>query len=123
MNGAPAARIFGAMGLRLFLAILTGFALLFAPVGLQSGSAMAMAPEDHQLQMTQSGHCGERPVKDQHSKSPAMTCCAAMCTALAIPPMSSAHAPFAERMTARPGAEHSGPSFLAELPTPPPRLA
>lgn len=111
------------MGLRLFLAILTGFALLFAPVGLQSGSAMAMAPGDHQLQMTQSGHCEEQTDRSNHAKSSAMSCCAAMCTVLAIAAMSTADVPFVERTSARAGAEHFGPSFLAELPTPPPRLA
>ena len=110
------------MSLRLLLAILTGLALSFAPLGLQNGSAMAMGPGDHQMQMMESGHCDGQPAKDNHSKSSAMSCCAAMCTALAVAPMAPAGPLVLESSAERPALEQSGHGFLAELPTPPPRL-
>jgi hypothetical protein len=111
------------MSFRLLLAILTGLALPFAPLGGQNGSAMAMGPGDHQMQMMESGHCDGQPAKDNHAKSSAMSCCAAMCTALAIAPMPTAGPLLLRGSPQQPALEQSGHSFLAELPTPPPRLA
>ncbi len=102
--------------------VLAAFAMLVAPLAMQSGVAMAAMPMDHG-EMAQSGHCGSEDDggKDQ---SGAMTqCCVAMCSA--VTPLSAPsieplvyHAPMLAGF--RPAA-HS--LFLAELPTPPPRAA
>ena len=111
------------VSLRPLFAMLVAFAMLFAPLALQSGAAMAMAPADHHAQSMKSGHCGEQPAKSHGDKKVDKSCCAAMCTAIAVAPtpMSEPHA-FASS-TERPSLVQFDHSFLAELPTPPPRLA
>ena len=120
-----ASRSYGApVSLRPLFVILIAFAMLFAPLALQSGAAMAMAPAaDHHAQKMNSGHCGEQPAKDHHGKTVDKSCCAAMCTGIAVAPtpMSEPHV-FASS-TERPSLIQFDHSFLAELPTPPPRLA
>ena len=112
------------VSIRRLFAILIAFAMLLAPFAMQSASAMAMAPAaDHHAQMMDSGHCGEQPAKDHDGKRVDRSCCAAMCTAVAVAPMpiSEPHA-FASSIE-RPSLVQFDHSFLAELPTPPPRLA
>lgn len=103
-------------------AILIAVAMFFAPLAMQSGSAMAAMP-DHHSQMTEKGHCGEQPVKGADSKSDGKSCCVATCTAIAIAPTTPVE-PLAFSLSVdRPTLDQSGPSFLAKLPTPPPRRA
>ena len=116
-------RIWPRVSLRSLFAMLIAFAMLFAPVALQTGAAMAMAPADHHAQMMETGHCGEQPAKSHDGKAMDKSCCAAMCTAVAVAPSVEiephAHAPSVER----PALDQFQHSFLAELPTPPPRRA
>lgn len=115
--------IWPAMSFRALFAMLLAIALLFAPLAIQSGRAMAMAPADHHAQMMESGHCGEQPAKDQEGKPADKSCCVAMCTAIAVAPaMPVEPLAFAEGND-RPSLTQFHHSFLAELPTPPPRLA
>ena len=102
--------------------ILAALALLIAPIAMQSGVAMAAMPMDHR-DMARSGHCGES-APEKSSKPGAMPqCCITMCAAVApldpamIEPIAY-HAPVLRSWVA---TEHR--PFLAELPTPPPRLA
>lgn len=102
--------------------ILAALAMLVAPLAMQSGMAMAAMPMDHR-EMTQAGHCGDEDSGREDEPGAMTQCCVAMCSAVAplgaaaIEPMAY-HAPllFGLRST-----EHR--AFLAELPTPPPRLA
>ena len=102
--------------------ILSALALLIAPIAMQSGVAMAAMPMDHGG-MAKAGPCGES-APEKSDKPGAMTqCCIAMCAAVA--PLDAAlfepiayHAPVLASWVA---TEHR--PFLAELPTPPPRLA
>ena len=115
--------IWPCMSLRSLVATLIAVALMFSPLVMKSGSAMAMAPAaDHHAQMTQDGHCGEQPVKD-HDKSVDTSCCAAMCTAVAVHPIAPAEAAIQTSSSERPSIAQFRHGFLAELPTPPPRLA
>jgi hypothetical protein len=114
--GAPVA-------LRPLFAMLIAFAMLFAPLALQSGAAMAMAPADHHSQMMKAGHCGEQPSKSHDGKSMDKSCCAAMCAAVAVTPSPSVEPHIFSHMIERPAVDQFQHSFLAELPTPPPRLA
>jgi len=111
------------MMLRPIFAILIAAAMLFAPLAMQSGSAMAMVPADHHSQMIESGHCGEQPAKGDHGKSTEKSCCVAMCAAVAVAPTVSFEPHALASSTERPSLAQFHHSFLAELPTPPPRLA
>ena len=112
------------MSLRPLFAILIAFAMLFAPLVVSSGSAMAMAPTaDHHAQMTKSDHCGEQPAKNKHGKSDDQSCCAATCSAIAVAPVVPIESHALASSIERPPLIQSNDSFLAELPTPPPRLA
>jgi hypothetical protein len=101
--------------------ILAALAMLIAPLAMQSGVAMAAMPMDHG-EMAEGGHCGES-APEKGDKPGAMTqCCIAMCAAVA--PLDAAlvepiayHAPVLASLVA---PQHR--PFLAELPTPPPRL-
>jgi hypothetical protein len=111
------------MGLRPLFAMLIGLAMLFAPLGSRSGSAVAMAPPaDHHARMMDSGHCGERPANRDHGKAPDKSCCVAMCAAVSVAPSASIEPPILPRSVQRPSLVRFNHSFLAELPTPPPRL-
>ena len=112
------------VSLRPLFAILIAVAMLFAPLALQTGAAMAMAPAaDHHAQMTESGHCGEQPAKSHKGKTVDKSCCAAMCTAIAVAPTPMSEPQVFASSIERPSLIQFDHSFLAELPTPPPRLA
>jgi hypothetical protein len=111
-----------AMSPRPLFAILVAVGMLLAPLGIRSGVAMAAAPSNHHEQMAMGEHCGEQPAKTKHEKSSESACCVAMCMAVAPAPAKlEPHFPTAS--VERPGLDQFGRSFLAELPTPPPRLA
>lgn len=117
----PLARICPLVSLRRLFAVLIAVAMLFAPLALRSGSAMAVAPANHHSQIMEKEHCGEQPGKD--GKSAGKSCCAAMCTAVAVAPVSPVE-PFAFPLSIeRPSLAQSSHSYLAKLPTPPPRRA
>lgn len=118
-SGAYAALV----SLRLLFAILIAAAMLFAPLASHHGAAMAMAPADHHAQMMDSGHCGEQPAKGDHNKAPDKSCCVAMCAAMAVVPSASFEPHSFTVSVDRPTLEQFHHSFLAKLPTPPPRLA
>ena len=107
------------MGRPLF-AMLIAVAMLFAPLAMRSGSAMAMAPAaDHHDQMTQSGHCDEQPAEDKDDRSGDR--CVAMCTAIAVADVRPIEPQVLRRPADRPGQSEFRHGFLAKLPTPPPR--
>jgi hypothetical protein len=105
------------------LAILIAAAMLFAPFAMQSGSAMAAMASDHHGQTMGTGHCEGQPATNQDSKSADMPCCAAMCAAIAIAPVSPLDPVAFARPVDRPTLEQFRHGFVAKLPTPPPRLA
>lgn len=107
---------------RRFHPILSAFALLLAPIAMQSGVAMAAMPMDHG-DMAKGGHCGETAPEEGDKPGSTTPCCIAMCAAVA-PPDAAMIEPFAYHapLLASWAATDHRP-FLAELPTPPPRLA
>jgi hypothetical protein len=112
------------MTLRQLSAVMIAVAMLFAPVAMASGSAMAMPPTaDHHAQAIDSGHCEEQPGPSKDSHSDEQPCCAAMCTGIAVAPAGPAEPLALAASPDRPSPSGLGHSFLAELPTPPPRLA
>ena len=111
------------MSLRAFLAVLIAVSLFFAPLAIGSGAAMAMAPGEHQSEMIKAGHCDQQTQKDQSDRQASSSCCIGMCTAIAIAPGLVAE-PHAYSLSGpAPPADRYVHGFLAELPTPPPRLA
>lgn len=112
------------MSLRPLFTMLIAFAMLFAPLGLSSASAVAMASSpNHHAQMMESGHCGERPANGDHGKAPDKSCCVAMCAAITVAPSASIEPRISPQPIDQPSLVQFNHSFLAELATPPPRLA
>jgi len=111
------------VNLRPFFAILIAVAMLFAPLAMQSGSAMAAMPADQHSQKMEKSHCGDQPSKGAEQKSTGKSCCVATCTAIAIAPLSSSAPMMFLRVVGQSGLYRAGLSFLAKLPTPPPRPA
>ena len=116
-------RIWPRVSIRPLFAILIAFAMLFAPLAMQSGAAMAMAPADHNAQMMETGHCSEQPAKSHNGKMVDKSCCAAMCAAVAVAPAVTTEPDTYARTVDRPAPDQFQRSYLAELPTPPPRRA
>ena len=117
-SGAYLAIMFSAI-----LRLLTLAALALMPFGMQTGSAMAMAPADQHAQMIESGHCGEQTAKDKSGKVADKSGCAAMCTAVAValaPPVGPHPFP---RSVEQPLPQPFRHGYLAKLATPPPRRA
>ena len=112
-----------AMSLRPLFAILIAVGMFLAPLAIRSGVAMAMPLSGHHGQMAEDDHCGEQPAKNKHEKSAEDACCVAMCTAVAPAPASELEPQLFAASRDRPALDRFGRSFLAELPTPPPRLA
>lgn len=112
------------MSFRNFFATMIAFALLFAPVAMQSGAAMASSmPSNHTSQMIDKGHCGETSEDGKSGMAGGELCCVAMCSAVAVAPAATVK-PFAFLTSVeRPALDQPGHSFLAELATPPPRRA
>ena len=102
--------------------ILAALAMLVAPLAMQSGMAMAAMPMDHR-EMTQAGHCGDDDTDGQDEPGAMTQCCVAMCSAVA--PLGAASLePVAYHAPLLFGLRSTGHcTFLAKLPTPPPRLA
>lgn len=123
LKSRPINGIWPRMSLRLLPAMLIALAMLFAPLAMQSGAAMAMAPAGHHAQMTKAGHCGEQPAKSHDGKAMDKSCCAAMCAAVAIAPAAEGEPHALAPSVEHPSLDFFHHSFLAELPTPPPRLA
>jgi len=111
------------MSLRPLFAILVAVGMFLAPLAIRGGAAMAMPASGHHEQMAKSEHCGEQPAKSKHAKSGESACCVAMCMAVAPAPAFKVEPPIVTASVKRPGLDQYGRSFLAELPTPPPRLA
>lgn len=112
------------MRLRTLAVILFAFAMVFAPLIGSSGSTMAMAPfAKHHGQTTETRDCGDQRADDDHDKSPEKSCCIGMCAAVAIASSSFVDQRVFPRSDEPVSLVQLARSFLAELPTPPPRLA
>lgn len=109
------------MGIRPLFAILIAAAMLFAPLVAGSGTAMASVPGDHHGQAMTSDHCAQ-PEEGDADKASDKPCCVAMCAATVIALPTEFEPQVFGRQAVRPALVTSDHSFLAELPTPPPRL-
>jgi hypothetical protein len=112
---------FNWMGIRKLFATLVAVAVLFAPALMTAGMAQAAVP-DHHARMMEKGHC-DSATGDEQEEPADMSCCGAMCMAVAVPPSG---VPIAEPLIGSvPVASlHSFQTGNpAELATPPPRAA
>ena len=109
------------MSIRTLFAILVALAVLLAP-GV-TGAAMAASP-DHHMQMMQSGHCN-MPMsgKSDHDKMSGKNCCISMCMAVAIAPSAPADVQPLSAQVTQFALARTYHGTLAEIATPPPRLA
>ena len=115
--------IWQGVSLRPLFATLIALAMLFAPLAMQSGSAMAMAPADHHAQMMEKGHCGDQPATGKDGKQMDKSCCVAMCTAVAMTPAAPLEPHTFHGPADHPQLSQFHHGYLAKLPTPPPRRA
>ena len=109
------------VSIRKLFAILVALAVLLAP-GV-TGAAMAASP-DHQMHMMQTGHCN-MPMsgKSDHDKMSGKNCCISMCMAVAIAPPAPADVQPLSAQITQFGLAKTYHGTLAEIATPPPRLA
>lgn len=106
---------------RPLFSLLIAIAMLFAPLAMRSGTAMAMAQTAEHHAMVESGHCGEHPAK-KDSQPDDKSNCVAMCSVIAVAPLTPIEPHALAATVERPALVQFDHSFLAELPTPPPRL-
>lgn len=104
---------------RLLLTTLIAAALLFAPFGM--AAAMAAAPADHHGQVNANDHCDGQVPQKQNPGSSEQPCCAAMCMAVVVEPAASREPIDFARAAERASLAERPHSYLADLPTPPPR--
>ena len=117
------------MSIRPLFAILVAVAVLFAPALTRAGEAFAAVP-DHHMQMMESGHCKSMPsYADDDGKPPdedkaaGKTCCISMCMAVAVTPTAPAAATATLAASPTFPLTHQYHGCIAEIATPPPRLA
>jgi hypothetical protein len=112
----------GRVSFRRFLAMLFAVAMIFAPLGMPAGQAMAAPMAVHHDKMAMPDHCGASP--DQHKSGKAIDhgCCAAMCLGITMSPALPDEQLAYARIALRPAADQFRRGFLAEIATPPPRL-
>lgn len=96
--------------------------LMWGPLAVQSGAAMAMAPSSHLEQMQKGGECHDEK-SEPKGHAGAKVCCAAMCSALAVPPIALMVGSSIVSAVPHTVLSENGPSFIIHLPTPPPRRA
>ena len=113
------------MSFRRLLAILFAVAMIAAPLAMPAGEAMAAAPMamDHDGEQAMADHCGGKADPGQHGKQVGDGCCAAMCLGIALTPAAAGDLPAYAGVALRPSADQFHHSYLARLPTPPPRRA
>lgn len=114
---------------KLFFAVLIALAVLLAPALSRSGAAFAAVP-DHHAQMMQSGHCkaapssvGEMDKSSDMTKSAGKNCCMATCMAVAITPGAPQKPVALHGSSATFSLTTQYRDCIAEIATPPPRLA
>lgn len=114
---------------KLFLAVLVALAVLFAPALTRAGEAFAAVP-DHHAQMMQSGHCkaapsnvGEDGKSSDKDKAAGKNCCVSMCMAVAIAPAAPPKPVTLHGSAATFPLTTQYHGCIAEIATPPPRLA
>ena len=111
------------VSIRPFFAILIAAAMILSPFAMRSGMAMAAAPGNHHARMTSEDHCGAQQGERDAGKAIDKNCCAAMCANIVLPTAVPVEPLAYAQCIDQPAIAAIGKSFLAKLPTPPPRAA
>jgi hypothetical protein len=113
------------MSWRRFFAMWIAVAMIFVPLAMLDGAAMAApGPSHHGAMSVEADHCGTKASHQQdRDKSADKSCCAAMCIGVAMAPVLSGRALVHSRIILRPSADPFRQGYLGEIATPPPRLA
>ena len=108
------------MNLSRLFAMFVAISLMFGPLAMDR--AMAAVPASGHSQMTGEGHC---PPADDDMADRAMSnpCCAAMCAAAAVVPLSQISQPLFDRLAASSVPANFRRGVLSEISTPPPRVS
>jgi len=116
-------RISRVMSIRRLFALLIAVAMALAPVGIPAMSEAA-TPASHHDQMANAdgSHCDQQPQPNQHHKAADKNCCIAMCVAVVVP-AGVVELPMYHAARDRPASDLDRRDFLAEIATPPPKLA
>jgi hypothetical protein len=115
------------MSLRMLFSALVAIAVLFAPALSRAGEAFAAVP-DHHMQMMETGHCKSAPSDSggpdgSSDQDKAKTCCISMCMAVAVAPDDPPTAAALHGAAATFPLADQYHGCIAEIATPPPRLA
>ena len=108
------------MSLRRLFAVLLALSMTFAPLGMPA-MAEATPPAALHGAMAAHGHCDQQQPVQQH-KAADKSCCAAMCIAVVVP-AAEAELTLYHPQRERPVSDLDRRGFLAEIATPPPKLA
>ena len=111
------------MTIRRLMGLVLATALLFASA-LTGSAAASAATMNHDMPTMQMGHCGSSPSTGHDGKPAPKQCCIAMCAAaVAIAPAVPAELPALQQAVANFPIPAAPRGCLAEIATPPPRLA
>jgi len=108
---------------RHFFAILFAVAMIFAPLAMPGGQAMAAPIASHHDEAVTADHCGGTSDQGKPGKAVDHGCCVATCLGIAMAPASPDDPLAYVRIAPRPSADLFRRGFLGEIATPPPRLA
>jgi len=112
----------GHVSLQRFLALLFAVAMIFAPLGMPVGQAMAVPMSSQHDELAMADHCGDTSNDQKPGKAIDHGCCTAMCLGIAVAPASNDEPAAFAAMIARPAPDKFRRGFLGEIATPPPRL-
>ena len=111
------------MGTRPVLGFIVMIAVLFASA-LTGSAAASAATMNHDMRMMESGHCAAPPSHHgDHDKSAGKNCCISMCMAVAVEPSAPSEAVVLHDAITTFSVLKEYHGLLAEIATPPPRLA
>ena len=111
------------MGTRPLLQFIVMIAVLFASA-LTGSAAVSAATMNHDMPTMEMGHCGSSPSTDHDGKLAPKQCCIAMCAAaVAIAPAVPPELPTLQQAVANFPIPAAPRGCLAEIATPPPRMA
>lgn len=113
----------GRVSIRPFFAILIAAAMILSPFALRGGMAMAAPAGNHHAEMTNQDHCSPQQGERDAGNADGKNCCAAMCANIVLPTADPVEPLAYAQGIDQPAIASIGTSFLAKLPTPPPRAA
>lgn len=100
------------------MAMTVALALALAPLAMP-GQERTVLSASHHGQVSEAGHCDDQPQPDQADND----CCVAGCAAVAALPTPVSEPALLPASRERPAPDHFRRGYVAEIATPPPRIA